>query len=404
MFSTSSLECGAQRPRGSRPARRRLKLLPGALLLALLLTGAHAPRAGRAQEPAPPQEAQTPTPTPTPTPGPTPASTPTPAPTPTTTPTSSPSPTPAPAADEAEGEHVERIETDLANVLLSATDKRRRFVTTLRAEDLRLLEDGVPQQIASFERVTDVPLSLALLVDTSASQEKVLKDEQEAAGAFVRSVLRPSKDAAAVLSFTGVTRVDQPATGDAERLLAAVGALSVRYTEASPECRDLGAPPEQRLRCLTGVWDAVVVSIQEVLSKTPERTRRAIILLSDGDDTSSRVRIYQAVEYAVRHNTVVYSVGIRDKNFRFGEMRRDFLEELSEQTGGRAFFPKTPADLAAAFAQIEQELRSQYLIYYTPTNRARDGSFRKLKVELTNPALRKQNLRLLYRQGYYAKQ
>jgi VWFA-related protein len=177
----------------------------------------------------------------------------------------------------------------------------------------------------------------------------------------------------------------------------------VRYTEASPECQDLEAPPEQRLRCLTGVWDSVVVSIREVLSKTPERTRRAIILLSDGDDTSSRVRLYQAVEFAVRHNTVVYSVGIRDKSFKFGQMRRDYLDELSEQTGGRAFFPKSTADLAAAFAQIEQELRSQYLISYTPANRARDGSFRKLRIEITNPALRKQKLRLLYRQGYYAK-
>ncbi len=84
-------------------------------------------------------------------------------------------------------------------------------------------------------------------------------------------------------------------------------------------------------------------------------------------------------------------------------MRRDFLKDISEQTGGRAFFPKRPADLPAAFAQIEQELRAQYLITYTPTNRARDGSYRRLQIEITNPALRKQKLRLLYRQGYYAK-
>jgi VWFA-related protein len=177
----------------------------------------------------------------------------------------------------------------------------------------------------------------------------------------------------------------------------------VRFTEESPECQDDDAPEEVQLRCRTGVWDAVVLSVREVLSKTPERTRRAVILLSDGDDTSSRVRIYQAVEYAVRHNTVVYSIGIRDRNFRYGEMRRDFLKDISEQTGGRAFFPKRPEDLPAAFAQIEQELRSQYLISYTPSNRARDGSYRKLQIQLANPALRKRDLRLLYRQGYYAK-
>jgi VWFA-related protein len=308
-----------------------------------------------------------------------------------------PMPTPA------DGDAVERIESDLTNVLLSATDKKRRFVTTLGAGDVRLLEDGVVQQIASFERETDAPLSLVLLVDTSASQEKVLRDEQDAASAFVRSVLRPEKDTAAVISFTGVTRLERPPTADAALLLSTIAALKVRYTEESPECRDDDAPPEVHLRCLTGVWDAVVLSVREILSKTPERTRRAVILLSDGDDTSSRVRLYQAVEYAVRNDTVVYSIGIRDKHFPFGEMRRDFLSNVSDQTGGRAFFPKTPADLAAAFAQIEQELRSQYLISYTSTNRAKDGGFRKLRLELINPALRKQNLRLFYRQGYYAR-
>jgi Ca-activated chloride channel homolog len=372
MFLTASVE---REPRKSRHALILLKLSLALLLSSAVSTAAFISRTARAQETQQPSPTQTPTPT----------------------------PAAAPTPDAADGEQVERIETDLTNVLLSALDKKRRFVTTLRQEDIRLLEDGVAQQILSFEQETDAPLSLALLVDTSASQEKVLKDEQEAAGAFVRSVLRPAKDTAAVISFTGITRIDQPPTPDTARLLAAIDSLKVRFTEDSPECNDDDAPQEVQLRCRTGVWDAVVLSVQEVLSKTPERTRRAVILLSDGDDTSSRVRIYQAVEYAVRHNTVVYSIGIRDRHFRFGEMRRDFLNDISEQTGGRAFFPKSAADLAAAFAQIEQELRSQYLISYTPANRARDGSFRKLQLEITNPALRKQNLRLLYRQGYYAK-
>jgi VWFA-related protein len=398
MFSTSSVARGG-----------RLLLAP--LFALLILSAASGATAARAQEPAP-----TPTPTPEtqqPTPTPTPGQTPTPSPTPTPTPSSTPTPAPETTPTQttpptlsptpAEVEEVERIDTDLTSVLLSATDGKRRFVNTLRAEDVRLLEDGVEQRVASFERETDVPLSLVLLVDASASQEKVLKQEQEAASAFIRSVLRPARDTAAVLSFTGITRIEQPSTPDAPRLLAAIDSLKVVYTNRSPECQNLEAPSDVRLRCLTGVWDAVVLSVQEVLSRTPERTRRAVILLSDGDDTSSRVRLYQAAEYAVRHNTVVYSIGIRDKGFGFGEMRRDFLQSLSDQTGGRAFFPKKPADLASAFAQIEQELRSQYLITYAPTNRARDGSFRKLLIEITNPDLRKQNLRLLYRQGYYAR-
>src|SRR2546423_116437 len=160
---------------------------------------------------------------------------------------------------------------------------------------------------------------------------------------------------------------------------------------------------DKKRRCGTAVWDAVTVSVEEVLSKTPKRTRRAIILLSDGDDYDSHVRLYQAAEDAVRNDTVVYSVGIRDKHFELGSLRRDFLSAISEQTGGRAFFPKTPAALAAAFSEIEQELRSQYLISYTPTNRSKGGNFRKLQIEIANPELRKQDLRLLYRQGYYAR-
>lgn len=353
--------------------RRLLFALPLALLLSAVAFGA------RVQEPAPAQPIQEPTPTPTPTP--------------------TPSPTPTP--DEAEP--VERIDTDLTSLLLSATDKKRRFVTMLRAEDLRLTEDGVEQKLVSFEQETDAPLSLALLVDTSASQEKVLKDEQAAASSFIRSVLRPAKDSAAVISFTGITRLEQPLVSDAAPLLAAVNALQVRWTDRNPECSDPDAPDNVRLRCLTGVWDSVVLAVREVLSKTPERTRRAIIVLTDGDDTSSRVRLYQAVEYASRHNVVVYAIGIRDKKFPYGEMRPDFLRNLAEETGGRAFFPKRPEDLPAAFAQIDQELRAQYLITYAPTNRARDGSYRRLQIEVINPQLRKQSLNLFYRRGYYAK-
>ena len=370
----------------------------------LALTCATLPRA-RAQyedRQAQPTQQQTPSPSPSPTQTPTPSPTETPTPSPTQTPSPSPSPSPTPDED------VERIESDVTNLLLSATDDKRRFVTTLTAEDVRLLEDGVAQQITFFQHETDTPLSIALLVDTSASQEKVMPDEREAAGAFVRSVLRPGKDTASVLSFTGLTRLDQPPTDDATRLLSAIGSLQVRYTAKSPECNGSPTtgemPDDFHLRCGTAVWDAVAISIREVLSKTPESTRRAVILLSDGDDYDSRIRSYQAAEFAVRNNAVVYSIGIRDRHFELGSLRKDFLRDISEQTGGRAFFPKNPADLAAAFSQIEQELRSQYLISYTSTNRKRDGSYRKVQIEITNPQLRKQKLRLLYRQGYYAKQ
>lgn len=349
---------------------RLLFALPLALLVSAAAFGA---RAAQTQEPVPAQELQ------------------------------QPSPTPTPSRTPEAVEEVERIDTDLTRLLLSATDKKRRFVTTLRAADLRVMEDGVEQQIVSFEQETDAPLSLALLVDTSASQEKVLKDEQAAASSFIRSVLRPAKDSAAVVSFTGITRLEQPLVSETEPLFAAINSLQVRWTIRSPECKDRDAPDNVQLRCATGVWDAVVLSVREVLSKTPEYTRRAIIILTDGDDTSSRVRLYQATEYASRHNVVVYAIGIRDKKFKDGGMRKDFLQNLADATGGRVFFPKRPEDLPAAFAQIEQELRAQYLITYTPINRARDGSYRRVQIEIANPQLKKQNLNLFYRQGYYAK-
>lgn len=308
----------------------------------------------------------------------------------------------APPPEEEIGE-VERIDAELTNVLLTATDENRRFVKTLRAEDVRLLEDGVPQTLLAFERETNAPLSLSLLIDVSASQAGVLAQEQRAARRFVESVLRPDTDDASVISFTGIARIEQPLTGDLSRLYEAIDRTKVEYTMDSPECNDEKVPEELKLRCYTGVWDSIVVAVRESLARTPEQTRRAVVLLSDGDDTSSRARIYHAAEEAVRNNVAVYSIGIRDRDFKHGRMRRDYLMRIAEETGGRAFFPEDAEDLAAAFRQIEDELRSQYLVSYRPSNRARDGAFRRVEIEVTNPKLRKGKLRLLYRRGYFAK-
>ncbi|HZI19341.1 MAG TPA: VWA domain-containing protein [Pyrinomonadaceae bacterium] len=302
-----------------------------------------------------------------------------------------------------EPEAVERISADLTNVLLTATDRDRRFVTTLQAGDIRVLEDGVGQEVVAFERETNAALSIAVLIDASASQERVLAFEQLAARDFVRSVMRPDRDLAAVVSFTGVARVELAPTSDPAAFDEAVGRVRVTHTPDSPECNDPDTPEDVLRRCTTAVWDSIAITVEKVLARTPETARRAIILLSDGDDTSSHLRIFQAVEQAVRHNVAVYSIGIRDRGFKYGELRRDYLRRVSEETGGRAFFPKQPEDLAAAFAQIESELRSQYLISYRPSNRARDGAFRRVEIEITNPQLRRRRLRLLYRRGYYAR-
>jgi Ca-activated chloride channel homolog len=349
------------------------------------------------EAPVPPQQEPTPAQTPVTTQTPPPS-----APPPSTEPPTQQRATRPPAHGE-ESDEVERISTDLTNLLLTAIDKQRRFVTTLQAEDLRVLEDGVEQEVVAFERETNAALSIAVLIDASASQERVIVEEQRAARDFVRSVLRPGRDTAAVVSFTGITRVELAPTSDPTLFEEAVSRVRVTHTPDSPECNDPNVPEEVMRRCTTAVWDSISITTEKVLALTPEPTRRAIILLSDGDDTSSRLRIFQAVEHAVRHNVVIYSIGIRDKSFKSGELRRDYLKRISEETGGRAFFPKRPEELAAAFAQIESELRAQYLISYRPSNRARDGAFRQVEIEIANPRLRKQNLRLLYRRGYYAR-
>lgn len=302
-----------------------------------------------------------------------------------------------------------RVESDLTNLLFTAVDKNKRFITTLKQEDVRVFEDGAPQEIFTFQRETDRPLSLAILIDTSASQERTLPDEKAAARAFVDAVVREAKDEVAVLSFTGETTLEQGLTGNASRARRAIDRVEfvapsgyVGGGVAVP-----GTPPisgtNQSLAGSTAIWDAIWVTSREVLSGTSDKTRRAIILLTDGVDTSSQfMKRNDAVDAAVKDDVVIYTIGIGD-SYGYDGVEESTLRKLSERTGGRAYFPKDETDLRTAFVQIQQELRSQYLVAYSPTKKIKDGSFRQLKVEVVNPELRKQNLRLTYRQGYFAK-
>ena len=301
---------------------------------------------------------------------------------------------------------VVRVETDLVNTLFTAVDKDRHFITSLRAEDVRIFENDVDQPVSMFQRETDRPLSLAILIDKSESQKGVMADEKRAAKAFVDAVIRPGIDSAAVVSFTGVARLEQPLTSDPAQVRKAIDQVRV---ELSPENeRRLAAgddplPIEQDPSGYTSIWDAMWNVLQDQLAKAPTNTRRSIILLSDGDDTSSRMGKQEIIDLAVRSDVVIYSIGIRDAGFPEGKLDAGALRKVSDKTGGRAFIPAGPGDLAQAFSQIDQELRSQYLIAYSPTNKTRDASYRRIRIDIVNPELRKQKLQLLYRQGYYAK-
>jgi Ca-activated chloride channel homolog len=312
---------------------------------------------------------------------------------------------PVKADPEAEAEVV-RVETDLVNTLFTAVDKDRHFVTSLRSEDVRIFENDVVQTVSMFQRETDRPLSLAILIDKSESQKGVMAEEKRAAKAFVDAVIRPGIDRAAVVSFTGVARLEQPLTNDPARVRQAIDRVRV---ELSPEnerrmaAGDDPLPVEQDPSGYTSIWDAVWNVLQDQLAKAPGTTRRAIILLTDGDDTSSRMGKNEIIDLAVRSDVVIYSIGIRDAGFPEGKLDAGALRRVSDKTGGRAFIPAGPGDLAQAFSQIDQELRSQYLIAYSPTNKNRDASYRRIRIDIVNPELRTQKLQLLYRQGYYAK-
>jgi Ca-activated chloride channel homolog len=310
--------------------------------------------------------------------------------------------TPAPEEDP----EVVRVETNLVNTLFTAVDRDRHFITTLRPEDVAVFENNVQQSVSLFERETDRPLALVILVDTSESQRGILQDEKNAARAFVDAVIRPDRDQAAIISFTGIPKVEQEATNSLEKLRAGIRRVRI---EMSPENErrlangDEPLPKDQDPSGYTGIWDAMWMSIQSVLSKTPENSRRAIVLLSDGDDTSSSIGKQDVINLAVKSNAIVYSIGLRDANFPEGKLDSGALRKVSDHTGGRAFFPLQPTELQASFAQIEEELRSQYLMAYSPTNKNRDGTYRRVRIEIINPELKKNKAQLLYREGYYAK-
>jgi VWFA-related protein len=317
-----------------------------------------------------------------------------------------------PYSQTVEQDDVVRVETDVTNLPFTAIDKDRRFITTLRAEDVRVLEDGVPQQVFTFQRETDRPLAIAFLIDVSRSQELTLADEKAAARSFIEKVFQSKRDLVAIVPFTGLAYLEQELTRDVLSFYKVLQRVEVALPNYIGSGRPLSgivtgpgllAPPEEGT---TAIWDAVALTSTNVLAKAPGLRRRAIILLTDGHDTTSRLAKLDAINGGLAAETVIYAIGIGNKRFApegKEAVDKGALRELAQRTGGRAFFPDKKFDLTAAFAEIEQELRTQYLIAYSSTNKRRDGSYRKVTIEITNPELRKEKLELRHRPGYFAK-
>lgn len=315
-----------------------------------------------------------------------------------------PSPTP-PVVDESD--EVIRVETNLTNIFFTAAYSNKRFVSNLKKEDIRVFEDGQAQEVFTFQQNTDLPLSIAILIDTSASEERTLPDEKAAARAFLEAVMRPTKDEAAIVSFTGDVTLEQGYTGNIDRLRRAIDRV-----EFVPPSGYIGGgvvvggtPPisdrNQMMAGSTALWDAIWASSNELLSISADNTRRAIILLTDGVDTISQVKQHEAIERAQKADALIYAIGIGDAYQ--GGVDNGALKKVAEKTGGRAFFPRSEDELRTAFDQIQRDLREQYLVAYSPSNKTRDGSYRVIRIEVVDPELRKQNLKLNYRPGYFAK-
>ncbi len=275
-------------------------------------------------------------------------------------------------------EQTYRVSVDLVNILCSVKDKNTNaFVTNLMQDDFMVYEDDEKQEIKNFARETDLPLTIAMLVDTSNSVGPKLKFEKEAATGFFHSILRENDRAMLVEFDSGVTLL-QDFTSDPNKLAGEIAKLKAGGG--------------------TALYDAIFISCDEKLIR--ETGRKAIIILSDGEDESSKVNLKQAMEMALRAEATTYAISLSKGGFS-GISESDkgdsVLKDIAEETGGAIFYPFKVEDLEDAFRQINQELRSQYSIGYVSTNPERDGKYRKIKIEVSEGGLK-----LSHRKGYYA--
>jgi Ca-activated chloride channel family protein len=265
------------------------------------------------------------------------------------------------------------------SVVFTVTDKHGHYIKDLKKSDFRVLDDNQPPaNIRSFHSETDLPLDVGLLIDASNSIRDRFRFEQESAIEFLNQTVRPRYDKAFVVGFDVTPEVTQDFTDNTELLSHGV--------------RELRAGGG------TAMYDAVYFACRDKLLRTQQtmQVRKAIILLSDGDDNQSHVTREEAIDMAQRAGVIIYTIST---NITGGSNRGDkVLERIADATGGRAFFPFQLRDVASAFSEIQDELRSQYALSYTPANFVADGRYRTIEILAKNH----KNLRVRSRRGYYA--
>lgn len=275
---------------------------------------------------------------------------------------------------------VYRTRTDEVNVIFTVTDKHNKFVRDLKQDQFKILDNNLPpRQIVNFEAETNMPLRVGLLIDASNSIRDRFLFEQQAATEFLRQVVRPNTDQAFVLAFDEVTDMTQDFTSDMGKLSHGIQVI-----------RPGGG---------TAMWDAVYHACKDKLMQEHEdnsnRTlRKAIILVSDGDDNQSRVTRQQAYDMAQRSGVIIYAISTNLSNILDNGDRN--LQMLAEATGGRAFFPSKLHDLGEAFHSIREELRSQYSVSYKPSEFQNGGQYRPIQIMADS-----KKLRVRAKKGYY---
>jgi VWFA-related protein len=323
-----------------------------------------------------------------------------------------------------------KVNVKVVNVLATVRDRRGQIVNDLSAQDFRLDEDGRPQNIRYFSRQSDQPLTLGLLIDTSASVREVLEQERRASATFLQQVLREDKDQAFLIHFDFEVELLQDLTASRAKLLRALDEVQAtdphnpytRRTRRDPNAdprRDPGDARRTRRGAGTSFYDAVFLAADEVLKKQPGR--KALIVLTDGRDEGSKLSLAEAIEAAQRADTVVYAIYFKTEEAfimppmggrrgggwpgggrgpRRGEEQLDgkkVLERLVNETGGRMFELTKKQTAEQIYAQIQEELRNQYNIGYSSDQPAQAPAYRKIHV-----ATNRKDAVVQARDGYYA--
>ena len=285
-----------------------------------------------------------------------------------------------------------KAEVNLVNLFATVRDKNKRIVTDLKEDEFKIYEDGHEEKISFFSKEMSLPITLGLLLDTSGSEQYMLGAIQDAGSRFLHRVLKKG-DEAMIISFD--TDVDLLAdfTDDRSILDRAIGKARINSPAGGYIAGNPGPVGNSNI-VGTALYDAIYLACGEKLNG--EAGRKAIVIVTDAEDTGSKTRLEEAIEAAQRTDTVIHVLFVADRG-NFGGGRPDVAHKLTDETGGRMIVVSSEKKLEEAFDQISEELRSQYTLGYYPTNTAKDGKFRKIKVDTNN-----KDYKVLARKGYYA--